>query len=213
MEEQICNRCGLKLKENESELCEGCKVLVEQAIKLIETDAEVAKYYAQAEEEQQKAEVKLEKLKYLYHNNANPSKAALLLKSTGKGIKKIYKFSILDAGINATKKILSDVKKAQGENNEPITEEDLLVEQILELEEFIETDPLEFVIFEYIYSDVEKGIKKEEPIQNHSKNFLVEPVKHFTKEKFNRLNKDTQRNVGIAVIVILSLIFIGISFL
>jgi len=210
MEEMYCNRCGEELKE-EKKLCEQCETLIEKALNLIETDEKVAKFYAEVEEEQKKATIILDKLRYKYNNLENQSKGASLLRSTGRGLKKVYKFSILDAGIKSAKKIFAGAKGNNGEES-LATEEELLIEEIAELEDFIETEPIELVIFQFVYTDEEKGIdrtKKEE----ERKNFLLEPIKYLAKEKFYHMDKVLQFKIGIALIVVLSLIFITISVL
>lgn len=210
MEEMYCNRCGEELKE-EKNLCGQCETLVDKALNLIETDEKVAKFYAEVEEEQKRAKIILDKLRYKYNNLENQSKGASLLRSTGRGLKKVYKFNVLDAGIKSAKKIFSGSKGNNGEES-LATEEELLIEEIAELEDFIETDPVELVIFQFVYTDEEKGIDRS--IQEEErKNFLLEPIKYLAKEKFYQMDKVLQFKIGIALIVVLSLIFITISVL
>lgn len=209
MEEKYCDRCGKEMKE-ESELCKECETLINKAINLIQTNDEVAKFYEEVEEEQKKARIVLDKLRYKYNNLENQSRGASLLRNAGRGLKKAYKFNILEAGIRSTKKIFEGTKSNNEEEERLVTEEEMLIEEIAELEDFIETDPIELVIFQYIYTDEEKGIEKNEK-EDERKNFLIEPVKYFAKEKFSRMDRTLQFKVGIGLIVVLSLIFITIS--
>ncbi|MDU9693891.1 hypothetical protein O0Q50_22175 [Priestia aryabhattai] len=212
MEEKVCGRCGEELKDTINPLCKSCQEYIDKAIQLIETDPAVDKYYAEMEKEQQKAEIVLEKLKYKYYNGENSNKAASVLKSTGKGLKKLYKFNVLELGIDATKNLLMGAKGEREEVEKHQSEEELLIQEIMELEEFINTDPIEFVIYDYILTDEEKGLEKiEEEQQEKNANFLTEPVKSFTKEKFNNLDRTVQLRIAIVITVILMLLFIGIS--
>ncbi|NGY88812.1 hypothetical protein F6Y05_38170 [Bacillus megaterium] len=208
MEEKYCNRCGKEISE-ESNLCKECDTLIDKAVNLIQTNDEVAKFYEEVEEEQKRAKIVLDKLRYKYNNLENQSRGASLLKTAGRGLKKAYKFNILEAGINSTKKIFQG-RKVNDEEQSLATEEEMLIDKIAELEDFIETDPIELVIFQFIYTDEEKGIEKTEK-EEERKNFLIEPVKHFAKEKFYRMDKNLQFKIGIVLIVILSIIFVVIS--
>ena len=208
MEEKYCNRCGKEISE-ESNLCKECDTLIDKAVNLIQTNDEVAKFYEEVEEEQKRAKIVLDKLRYKYNNLENQSRGASLLKTAGRGLKKAYKFNILEAGINSTKKIFQG-RKVNDEEQSLATEEEMLIDKIAELEDFIETDPIELVIFQFIYTDEEKGIEKTEK-EEERKNFLIEPVKHFAKEKFYRMDKNLKFKIGIVLIVILSIIFVVIS--
>ncbi|MCK1999899.1 hypothetical protein MZM54_00695 [[Brevibacterium] frigoritolerans] len=212
-----CQRCGLELNDKEENLCAKCDSFVERALTLIETDPKVLAFYEKAQLSQKKATVRLDKLKHLYRTGQTEGTAMKVLKNTGRGLKKVYKFSILDLGVNFTKKIIQSVKNTKEieETEIPKSEEELLVEEILELEEYIATEPIEFVIYEYIYTDEEKGINQEEKRipQDDKENVFLEPLKIIVKDNFTKLNKKSQMNIAIGIIVVFSVMMIVVSFL
>lgn len=215
-DQKNCQRCGLELNDKEENLCAKCDSLVERALTLIETDPKVLAFYEKGQLSQKKAIVRLDKLKHLYHSGQTEGTAMKVLKNTGRGLKKVYKFSILDLVVNFTKKIIQSVKNTKEieEADIPKTEEELLVEEILELEEYIATEPIEFVIYEYIYTDEEKGVKDENKISRDEKeNVFLEPLKIIVKDNFTKLNKKSQMNIAIGIIIVFSVMMIIVSFL
>jgi hypothetical protein len=202
-EKKNCLRCHSELQNQEKDLCIDCENLIEKAFNLIETNQEVYDYYKKVQIQQKKAAVRLEKLKYLYNNDKTDS--LKLLKKTVNGVRRLYRFNLLESGVNSVKKIF----KPDLEKDKP-TEEDLLVEEILELEQFISIDPIEFVIHKYVTPPEEKEDVSKEEKKN---NVFKETIDYFTKEKFSKLSKEKQVKISLGFVIVVGILMICISFL
>lgn len=212
MEERECVRCGaVYIHEDKSvTLCEKCDDLVHEAMNLIESDPKVNKYYNELTMEQSKAELRIEKLKYLYQNNKSEISVKKALKKTGKAVKKAYNWNLLEYGLNTTKKLLN--KEQESEEQEI----DKMMEEIIYLEEFVSTNPIEFVIFNYLTPEEEKEPKVEEKKEDPNvfkKNFFTNSIFSLAVKKFDKMDKDKQVKVGISTIIVFALLLIGVCFL
>lgn len=217
-EELICVRCGNKIEdktvvnvnedltENTAEgnmLCTNCKKIVEEALQLIETNKNAEKYLNQIISKQEQASVRLEKLKYRYYNESGF--AGKMLKKAGRTAKKVWDFNVLDVAIKSTKNIL----KTDNTADEEMSEEERLVNEIIDLEEFVDTDPIEFVIYEYItlpQKDSNEDIKKKRLLNDINVGY-----KELFTSKFLSFNKKTQLILSISFLVFFLVAFILIS--
>lgn len=201
----------MEFDNGEEQLCKECDTLIEEALALIDKDPSISKYFESVQIQQGKASVRLEKLKYLYHNDQTEGRSKKFFKNTGKGIVKLYRFNVLDTGISAMKKIFKQPNKVE----EGPTEEELLVEEILELESFISTDPIEFVIYKYLIPEEEKEAENPDTDTNKGKKdrIFIEPIKYFTTEKISKLSPEKQVNVAITIVIVVGLLTLLILFL
>jgi hypothetical protein len=203
LDKKICLRCNIQLQNDEVDLCKECDGLIEKAVDLVKNNPEVSKYFEDIQRKQREAEVRLDKLKHLYYNGKTEGG---FLRKTGKKIIKFYRLNALDAGINAMKKIFNP------DLNDKPNEEDLLVGEIIELEQFVSTEPIEFVIHKYLISSEEN---KEENKEDTSKknNFFKETIDYFVNDKFLKLNKEKQVKTSLVFVIVVSILMLCISFL
>lgn len=205
MEEKECLRC-LKSHKEDGDMCSECHNLLEEAFNLIQNDPKVLKYYEYVEKQQEKAQVRLKRLIRIYDNGDTRLNA--VLKSTGKGIKKIYKLNALDAGASAVKKIFSKDRL----EDEP-TDEERLLEEIVELENFVEMPPIEFVIYEYLVPEEQKIAVTEEKKKDSKVMVYKELYNRLIIDKFSKLDKGKQTKLILGIVVITAIAMIIVSFI
>lgn len=191
---QNCLRCNNEIEKNESGLCVECETLVNQALELIETDTKIALFYESAINDQTKASVRLEKVKYQYNNSDKQS----LLKKTGRGLAKVYHFSFLDL---FTKKFKQDPS---------ISREEAYINEIMQLEDFISIDPIEFVIYEYIIPEEEKNLGDG---KLNERNFVTNAYNVSMTQLFSKLDQKKQVQFSIAFIVIVAVLLSIVIFI
>lgn len=208
--EKQCLRCELHTAETDSEFCKECGELLEQASKLVYEDPKVAKYYEKIVSTQKKAQVQL-KVLYKHLETGKGPTAVNVLKKTGRGIKKFYSFSLFTEGIKFTKKVIPPIRK-NGEEELPIekTEHELILEEIIQLEEIVSIEPIEYVIYEYLTPDKEQTVIEEQ--ETKKKTVFGDTLELFI-IRFSKLEKQKQVTIGLILLTVTSGFLLYISFL
>lgn len=205
-----CLRCDLHTTETDTDFCKECGELLEQASKLVYEDPKVSKYYEKMVTNQKKAEVQL-KVLYKHLETGKGPTAVNVLKKTGRGIKKFYSFSLFTEGIKFTKKVIPPIRKnSEEEPTVEKTEHELIMEEIIQLEEIVSIEPIEFVIYEYLTPDKEQTIIEEQ--ETKKKTIFGESLELFI-NRFSKLEKRKQVKFGLILLTATSGILIYISFL
>lgn len=212
-----CARCGNPTDVNASEqvifrgtkfldeyledviLCSECQNLVEKASELIENDKRVARFYERILKDRKKVELHLKKLEKKYYESQ--SQDTSFLKQTKKFAKKAYKANVIDAVVKATK------KRMNPEYDEEAELEALLLEEIVEINNFLETPPIEFVICHFLIP------KEEDQEEASEKNIYKGFTRTVIKDRFLNLDKDIQYKIAFSVVAIIGVISLVINIL